>query len=278
LVNSRLAIFGALLLFVLLAVCYWSAITGMVDQWTHDEDMGHGFVVPFVAAWIAWRGRSQWLDKERRPTWWGFVPLVCAAALLYLARIGAGLFLASVALWIAIVGVVLVLGGTRSVRGLAFPLLLLLFALPKLAIVYNQITLPLQLLASRMAAAMLTGVGIHVVRQGNILALSTMTLSVAEACNGIRYLLSLSFLAIVFAYFFDAKPWMRVVLAVATVPISILANALRVALIGLAGHFNPALAAGVLHGASGWVVFAGCLVLLVGVHWLVNQFWSRVHG
>jgi exosortase len=271
LANSRFAALGALLL-ALLAVCYWSAITGMVDQWTHDEDMGHGFVVPFVAAWIAWRMRGRWLDKPARPTWWGFLPPSLAAVLLYLAQIGAGLFLGSVALWIAVVGVLVVLGGPRWVRGLAFPLLLLLFALPKLAIVYNQVTLPLQLLASRMAAAMLSGVGIHVVRQGNILTLNTMQLSVAEACNGIRYVLSLSFLAVVFAYFFDAKPWMRLVLALATIPVAILANALRVALLGLAGHFNPALATGMLHGASGWVVFAGCCLLLVGLRSLINRF------
>jgi exosortase len=243
----------------------------MVDQWTHDEDMGHGFVVPSVCVYIAWRERGRWLDEVPRPTWWGFLPVVLGGALMYLARIGAGLFLASVALWFALAGVLLVLGGAPWLRGLAFPLLLLLFALPKLAIIYNQVTLPLQLLASRMAVAILSGVGIHVVRQGNILTLDTMQLFVAEACNGIRYLLSLSFLAVAFAYFVDPKRWMRLVLALATVPISIFANAFRVALVGWVGHFKPALATGVLHGASGWVLFAGCCLLLVALRSLINR-------
>jgi exosortase len=262
----------------LLGVCYWSAVTGMYYQWTHDGDMGHGLVVPFVAAWAAWRERARWLGTKPAPTWWGFAVLIFAAVLGYLATIGAGLFLNSVALWIALIGVVLVIGGIPWARGLAFPLLLLLFALPKLAVVYNQITLPLQLLASRMAAATLAGVGIHVVREGNILVLNAFRISVAEACNGVRYLLSLAFLAVIFAYFFDSKPWMRVVLGLATVPIAILANALRVALVGLAGNYNPRLATSTLDSISGWVVFMGCLGLLAGVHWAVNRLWRHLHA
>jgi exosortase len=255
----------------LLAVCYWSAITGMVQQWSTDEDMGHGFVVPFVAVWAAWRGRARWLDRPPRPTWWGLAPVVLAAMLLYLSMIGGGLFLASVAFVIALAGIVLTVGGVPWMKGLAFPLLLLLFMLPKLAFVYNEVTLPLQLLASRLAELALSAVAVHVVRSGNILTLGSVQLSVAEACNGVRYLLSLGFLAVVYGWYFEAPLWMRWALFAASVPVSILANAARVAAAGLCGLVNPAWIEGFFHGFSGWLVFVLSLAALAGINRLLKR-------
>src|SRR4029077_1514004 len=94
-------------------------------------------------------------------------------------------------------------------RELAFPLLLLLFMIPIPSVIYNQITFPLQLFASRVAEFVLGVIGIPVLRDGNILELASQRLSVAEACSGIRSLLSLTFLSVVYAYFFDRKVWMR---------------------------------------------------------------------
>jgi len=106
---------------------------------------------------------------------------------------------------VSVAGAVLSLGGFAYLRAWALPLLLALFMLPKLALVYNQVTLPLQLFASRMAAGILTASGIAVIREGNILDVAGRRVSVVEACNGIRYLLSLGFMAVVFAYLSDTK-------------------------------------------------------------------------
>jgi exosortase len=142
--------------------------------------------------------------------------------------------------------------------------------LPKLALVYNQVTLPLQLLASRIAALLLTVAGMGVIRDGNILDLGGHRVAVAEACNGIRYLLSLGFMAVVFAYLSDSKPWMRVALFAAAVPIAIIANAVRVAAAG----WLPSLDAGFPHAVSGSFLFVLCLMTLV----LVRQVLNRVYG
>jgi exosortase len=178
-----------------------------------------------------------------------------------MGALGAGLFLSSVAFLISVAGVIVCLGGFPLLRSLAFPLLLTLFMLPKLAIVYNQATLPLQLLASKLAAGMLTTSGAAVIREGNILDVGGHRVAVEEACNGIRFLLPLGFLSVLYAYLSDPRPWMRMVLLAAAVPLAIGANALRVAL----AAWVPALDAGTLHQLAGATVFALCLAMMVPV-------------
>ncbi len=166
--------------------------------------------------------------------------LAAAAGLQIASAFGAGLFAASVAFVLSLAGVVLATLGFAWLRAWAFPFVLMLFMLPKLAVVYNQITLPLQLLATRLAGGMLSTAGFMVIRDGNILNVAGHSISVVEACNGIRYLLPLAFLALVFAYAGGAKAWVRVVMMGAAIPIAIIANAVRVAFSGL----SPTLTSG----------------------------------
>jgi len=244
---------------VILALCYASALRGMFDQWTNDEDMGHGFIVPFVIGWIVWRERRRWTSLRAEPNAWGFAILAAAAALHLAGVAGGGLFASSLAFVVSIAGAIVCLGGFAWLRVWWFPLLLALFMLPKLAIVYNQATLPLQLLASRMAAGILTATGSAVIRQGNILDVGGHRILVAEACNGIRYLLPLGFMALLLGYLFDSRAWMRFVLLAAAIPIAIGANALRVAAAGAV----PALAEGTLHALAGTLIFGLCLATLI---------------
>jgi exosortase len=246
----------------------------MFNQWWTDEDMGHGFVVPAVILWIVWRERSCWRALPMQSSAWGFGVLAAGGMLQSMGALGAGLFASSVAFLITIAGTVLCFGGIPLLRAWAFPFLIALFMLPKLAVVYNQVTLPLQLLATRIAAGMLSIASINVIREGNILDVAGHRISVVEACSGIRYVLSLGFVAIVFAYLADAKPWMRIALLAASVPVAILANALRVAATGLL----PVLDAGTPHAISGWFVFVLCLAMLVVARRLLNAAYRRYHA
>ena len=256
-----------------LLVCYASTLRGMFNQWSTDEDMSHGFAVPLVVAWIVWRERARWLALPVSPSWWGFVLLTGAATVQAVSSLGLGLFASSVAFLVSIIGAILCLGGFAFLRVWAFPLALSTFMLPKLAIVYNQTTLPLQLLASRLATAALSGAGYRVIRDGVILDVGGHRVSVVEACSGVRYLLSLAFIAVVFAYLSDIKAWMRWVLLVAAVPIAIVANAVRVAVAAAV----PALDSGTPHEAAGWAVFVLCLMLIFFTHWLFNSIYIWSH-
>jgi exosortase len=259
---------------VLLAACYASTLKGMFDQWMTDEDMSHGALVPLVVLWIVWRERKRWQRLPLEPSAWGFALLLAGAAMHLAGVLGVGLFASSVALLISAAGAVVCLGGFGLLRFWAFPFLLALFMLPKLAIVYNQVTLPLQLVASKLAAAILTTSGIGVIREGNILDVNGHRVAVAEACNGIRFLLPLGFVAVLFAYMADPKPWIRVAMLAATVPLAIVSNAFRVA----ASAWKPALDSGTPHQVLGWVIFTLTLGMLLPLRGLFNSLHGKYNA
>jgi exosortase len=254
--------------------CYAATLLGMFDQWMIDEDMGHGVLVPMVVAWVVWRERGRWMALKAAPSGWGFLLLGVGAVFHVLSMVGAGLFAASVGLVVSIAGAVLCIGGWPFLRVWSFPLLLTLFMLPKLAIVYSQVTLPMQLLASRMAASMLSVAGIKVTLQGNILEVGGHRVAVEEACNGVRYLLSLGFTAVVFAYMVDRRVWMRAALLVSVVPIAIVANAARVAV----AAWIPRLDSGTPHTVAGVCLFAVCLLAIAFTRAGLAKIWERRHA
>jgi exosortase len=265
--------FGALLILGTLPI-----LKHLVEQWATDEDVNHGFLVPVVAAWIAWGRRERILALKLEPSWWGLGVIAWGMAQSYLGWIGAEQFLQRSSFLILLVGVLLTMGGKALVRELAFPLLLLPFMIPIPAVIYNALTFPLQLFASRVAEWSLDLLGYPVLRDGNILELASQKLSVAEACSGIRSLLSLTFLSLVYAYFFDTRVWMRWVLLLATVPIAIIANAGRVTITGILSEINPELAHGFFHELEGWVIFVIAFVLLLGLHAAIRAVLRLRHG
>ncbi len=258
--------------FVLLVVCYAPVLAQLVHQWSNDEDMGHGFFVPAIALYIAWLNKDKLLASGFQTNYWGLALVVFAGAQLFVATFAAELFTQRTAFVEAVIGVVLFLGGTAAVRILSFPLLLLFFMVPIPNVIYNQITFPLQLFASQVAEFLLNLMGYAVLRDGNVLELASQKLSVVDACSGIRSLLSLTFLSLVYAYFFDSRVWMRAVLFIAVIPIAIAANAGRVTLTGVLSEINPEYSRGMYHEASGWVIFMIALFLLVAFHQLLNRF------
>jgi len=262
----------------LLLVSYAPVLWRLVKQWDSDPDMGHGFFVPLIAGFIVWQKRGDLAALVPKPNWWGLAIVLYGALQLYIATLGAELFLARTAFVISLIGVVLLLGGTAYVRALAFPLFLLFFMVPIPTVVYNSLTFPLQILASRVATDALNLMQIPVLREGNILEMAEQKLSVVEACSGIRSLLSLTFLSLVYGYFFERRVWMRVLLFAATIPIAILANASRVTLTGVLTEYKPELAEGFFHTASGWVIFMVALAILIVVHQILNGGYRLLRG
>jgi exosortase len=171
---------------------------------------------------------------------------------------------------IALTGSVLFLCGTKWVKMLSFPLALLLFMIPIPAIVYSALTLRLQMLASQLGEILITAMGIPVLREGNTLQLPSQTLDIVDACSGIRSLLSLLFLSLVYTYFTDKKVWMRWALLIATIPIAIGANGIRVAITGFLSEINTKYAEGTYHEIEGYIVFVVALASLIAIHRLLN--------
>jgi exosortase len=170
----------------LLAVCYLPVLQRLVNQWSTDEDMGHGLFVPAIAAYIVWQNRAKIAAMPWKTTPAGLALILFSGLQLMIGTLGAELFLRRTAIIECITGIVLFVGGWAVLKELAFPLALLVFMVPLPAVIYNQITFPLQLFASAVAEAVLGLIGIPVLREGNVLERASQKLSVVEACSGIR--------------------------------------------------------------------------------------------
>ncbi len=243
---------------------YHEVVLRLIRDWATDDNYSHGFLIVPIALFFAWERRHRLQAATPRPNWFGLVFLLGGLALLVAGTLGAELFLTRISLLGVLAGIVLVFWGWDYLRILAFPLGFLVLMIPIPAILFNQIAFPLQLLASRFGETALSAVGIPVFRDGNIIVLATTELEVAEACSGIRSLVSLLTLGIVFGYLADKRISVRVALALASIPIAILANGFRVAGTGIAAHYYGAAAAeGFFHTFSGWLLFGMAFVLLI---------------
>jgi exosortase len=252
---------------------YGPVLGWLVLQWWHDPNFSHGFFVPAFSLYVFWSKRETLRRMPLSPSWSGLPALLIGLMLLFVGNLGAELFLSRSSLLLVIAGLVVCFFGWAHQREILFPWLFLLLMIPIPAIIFNQVTFPLQLLASRLATGMLQLLGVAVLREGNIIHLAAMDLEVAQACSGIRSLLSLTTLAIIYGYLLENSQRIRVILALAAVPIAVIANSLRIVGTGLIVQFwNRDLAEGFFHAFSGWLIFVLSLSFLFIFHQLLRTF------
>ena len=270
--EARLRILGPGLLLGLLVLLYAGVLKALMVQWWNDPDYGHGFFVPLLSFYVLWRERARWSKTENNPSNFGFLVMLGAVGLLLLGSLGAELFISRFSLLVLLAGMILFLSGWNALRSVSFPLSYLIWMIPIPVIIYNQITFPLQLVASRLATAWLEFLRVPVLRDGNVLVLSNYSLEVVEACSGIRSLMTLIALAVAYGYLLEPRRWVRYVLALLMIPIAIVTNAIRIVGAGMLAHrFGSAAAEGFLHEFSGWVIFMSALGLMVLCHWILRH-------
>jgi exosortase len=258
---------------------YWSTLTHLVGQWWNDPNFSHGFFVPLFSAFVIWQERDRIARITPQPSWSGLGVLLAGLGLLVVGRLGAELFLERSSLLLILAGVVILFLGWNLFRAVLFPWAFLLLMIPIPTIVFNQITFPLQLLASKVAATMLPLLGVPVLREGNVINLPAMPLEVAEACSGIRSLMSLLTLAIIYGYLMEKRLWVRWLLALASVPITVVANDVRIIGTGLlVQYWDPEAAEGFFHASWGWIIFVISLIMLYALHGLVRFLFPERGG
>jgi exosortase len=264
---------GSLLIGLLIAAVYYRVLGKLVLDWYEIPDFSHGFLVPIFAGYLVWANRKSLLETRLAPSWNGIAVIALGLVVLLLGVYGAELFLSRVSLVIVLTGLVLTFGGTALLKELRFVLLVLLLAIPIPSIIFNQITFPLQILASKLASSLLPLFGVPVLREGNVIELPAMKLEVAEACSGIRSLMSLFTLSVFYGYFLEKGFWRRSFLALSSIPIAIAANAVRILGTGLCvQYWDPDKAMGFFHEFSGWVMFLVSLGCLFVVHRIMHFF------
>jgi exosortase len=263
----RLTSWYTVVVLIVGAWLYAPIILRLVQQWWSDPNFSHGFFVPAFSAFVVWRNRTRLRTIQPEPSTWGLPIIVVSLAMLLVGTFGAELFLSRLSLIVLMSGLVIFFIGWAMFRAVLFPLAFLVLMIPIPAIVFSQITLPLQVLASKVAAGALPLCGVPVLREGNIINLPTMPLEIAQACSGIRSLMSLTTLAIIYGYLIESVTWVRVGLALASVPIAVAANGLRIVGTGLiVQYWDPDKAEGFFHIFSGWLVFVFSLLMLLALH------------
>ena len=297
-------LFPPIALAVALAFVYFSVLLKLGNDWWHDENYSHGLLMPFVIAFILWQERKRLSETRHEPWMWvGAAGIATSLFMLWAGTAGAELFLQRVSLVLMLVSVVLYFFGARVFRWLALPLFLLALSIPIPQIIFNRIAFPLQLFASRCAVSAMWFLNIPVLRQGNVIemmprgATEPKRLAVVEACSGIRSLMTLLTLAVIYAYITkpkvaqtsvcddDAKSqtkvfaalssvtfWRSLILIVSAVPIAILTNAVRVSGTGVLSHYyGTRVADGFFHSFSGWVVYIAAALLLFATAWMFDR-------
>jgi exosortase len=260
-------------LLALVGLLYAPILVRLVQQWWSDPNFSHGLFVPAFAGFVIWQDRSRLAAIHPAPSTWGLPVMLLALCTLILGVFGAELFLSRVSLLMLAAGMIIFFMGWGILRAVVFPLLFLVLMVPIPAIVFSQITFPLQILASKLSASLLPFCGVPVFREGNVINLPAMPLEVAEACSGIRSLLSLMTLAIMYGYLLEKRVAIRVVLALASIPIAVAANGLRIVGTGLlVQYWDPEKAEGFFHAFSGWLIFVVSLLMLFVLHRALNFF------
>jgi exosortase len=290
-----------------IAFAYATVLAKLVQDWWTDENYSHGLLIPFIIGYIIWVQRDKLAAVPARSSmFWGTAAVVCALLALWAGIAGAELYTQRLSLILILAGTIVYFWGFTLLRMLLVPLGLLFLAMPIPAIVFNKIAFPLQLFASRCAVWSMSVLGIPVLRQGNIIELKplnsfdTKKLEVVEACSGIRSLMTLLTLAVVFAYFTHAPGegnggngsgpaqrfgwlkdywfWRAVIIVASAIPIAILTNAFRVSGTGVLAHYyGTEVADGFFHSFSGWAIYIVAFILLFGIGMILDRF-RPAHG
>ena len=255
-----------LLALLLLAGLYSTIVPGMVMQWYQDDNYSHGFLVPIIAGYFLYQRWDGLKAIRVTPSNLGLAVILLALAQLTVAWLGMEYFTLRSSLVVLIAGMVIYFFGTEVFKSARLPILYLFFMIPLPYIVYDALAFPLKLFVTKVSVWFMKMIGIVVLREGNIIMFPATTLEVADACSGIRSLVSLLALAVAYAFFINISPLKRWIIILSAIPIAIFTNAMRVIGTGiLAQHWGAQAAEGFFHEFAGLVVFALAMVMLVGL-------------
>lgn len=274
LLSPRMPSWQAVALPLLIAWLYASILARLFLQWVgphSDPNFEHGIFVPVFAVFVLWQNRKKLEAIPSSPSWAGLPLVILSLLMLALGVLGAELFFSRVSLLILLAGLILLFEGWPFFRAVLFPWAFLLLMIPIPNLLLQQVTFPLQMLAARLSTGLLELVNVPVLREGNVIILVSMPLNVAEACSGIRSLLSLVTLSIIYGYLLETRMWVRVALVCSAVPIAVAANSFRIFGTGLlVQYWDPEKAEGFYHALGGWLIFVVALLMLFAMHRLLS--------
>ncbi len=259
-------------IFTLFLILYAPTFHMFIHDWNTDDNYSHGFLVPFIVAYLVWTKKDDLKTLQPNPSLIGLFVLVGGLVIYLVGTIGAEWFLKRSSLIVVLGGLILYLYGTAYFKTLLFPLIFLIFMVPLPAIIYTGIAFQLQLFVSVVSAHLIELAGIAVFLNGNIIEISSGPLAVEEACSGMRSIMALLALSSLFAYIAHTNRLKQWILVISALPIAVITNIIRVTTTGILAHyFGREMAEGVLHGSFGWIVFVIAFILLFLLSTLLDR-------
>jgi len=262
--KAKHLIVGGLALICTIILCYAEILFKMAQQWFNDPNYSHGLLIPVISGYLIWKNKNTFNLSDIRPTPKGLSVLVFGLLLLIIGKASGEFFTMRFSFIIVILGLLLFTMGVDITKKIIFPISFLIFMIPLPYVLYNDIALPLRLLTVTFSTKILSLLGISFVRQGNIIHLTQTSLHIIDACSGLRSIMSLSALAVLFAYFTQNSIWRKLLLALLAIPIAVIANTFRITGTAIVvNRWGPDLTEGIFHNLSGVVSFALAFILLI---------------
>src|SRR3569833_1390101 len=266
--RSVLLLWGGVALVVVLLP--WAGLPPPAPPRPAPAEPSHGLLIPLVAFYLLWQNRLALQRLDFRGSWLGVAVVLAGLALFLLGELSTLYILVQYSLLVVLAGLILAFGGLAGLRATWVPLVVLLLMIPLPNILYQGLSAELQLISSKLGVALIRAAGVSGYLEGNVIDLGAMKLQVAEACSGLRYLFPLLTVSFILAYVYRAPIWVRIVVFLSALPITILMNSIRIGVIGLlVERWGPAMAEGFMHDFEGWVVFMLSVALMLTEIWLI---------
>ncbi|MBI5742110.1 MAG: exosortase [Nitrospirae bacterium] len=243
---------------------YWKDAYSVVMDWYNDENYSHGFLIPLISGYLLWQRKDNIRTVVINPSNWGLFILFSGLGIYLIGNLSGESFTMRLSMLIVLAGAVIFSSGLSFFKAVSFPFFYLIFMIPLPYLLYDSVAFPLKLLVSRFSVEFLSLIGILVLREGNIIHLAGTTLEVADACSGIRSIISLVALSTAIAYLTQQGWIKKSILIFLAVPIAVFVNAVRVIGTGiLADEYGAAVAEGFFHEFAGLLIFGVAIILLI---------------
>ena len=251
-VLARLISFGILTILTYIPTILW-----MVDRWgSRDSYYSHGYLVPFVSAFIVWQMRGKLGKLKAEPSNLGWAFFIGGMAIHLLSAVWRVYFSSGFSLIIVLIGLVLLFLGKSYLKQLLFPILFLVSMIPLPLVAIAQISFQLKIFAAQAATFVINKIGIAAIREGSVIRTMRSYLVVEDPCSGIRSLIALISLGALMAYFSNSSRLRKAGLFLSSIPIAVITNIIRIVALYVVSHIYGSQAAmGKFHDAMGILVF-----------------------
>ena len=272
--NQKWFLFAIVVAFI----AYFGGLVDLVSRWNKQEEYGHGYFIPLISLWLLWQRKDALLNSIGKASWIGTMLIGLGCIGLLLGELTAIFVLIQISFLITIIGLVLAYGGKSLLKISILPIAFLVFAIPLPYFVGSQLSWRLQLISSELGVSILRFLGYSVFLEGNVIDLGIYKLQVVEACSGLRYLYPLLSIGFLMGYMYKAKLWQRILVCVSTIPITVIMNSARIAMVGvLVDKWGNSMADGFLHYFEGWIIFMICLMILIAEIMLMERLGQKRH-